>query len=389
MLHEKPISSFPIPVLQDLKLLQVDPEEPNMRIVGSYAYRGPLYPSDIDLFEPIEGTSKEKTLQIFTHGIQKVVHGLVHRKGHYFLELKAGVDPRYNLNLGEIKGESYFMNPTLPSEIERLFQEGLLSQKETTEIIENMNIFNYEHIRQIIRKHYILRWNATEISRGYKNLPKQSDKVYLEQAIDTPNSVINMELIAIIKGQIYDESNFFVLTYVDKGKHLAINAPQQSIDDFNTFFRQVLKKDMYRFMSPIEYNPFKSLKRMLTYSYFTHNLELFKTISKITDSVLGQIYQTKGQLGVIVRLLETGKPIPIRIIKNQLDMLKFRLGNFTFIDSGLLDLLNQKINGLYHSAFDPEGTIKVIKTIQDLLSHYLNHEVVILMKKNSLWSLPI
>jgi len=373
--QKKPISSYPKKLQRDIHLLRVD-RQGEIIIMGTTTFRSSLYASDLDLIENIFKKGKDRLIAFFQRNIQRVVRQIVEAKDHYFLELKCGLDERYHFDL---------KSPNLSREIashRKLF--------DPTELKVLLGDSSFEEKKSIIRKHYVLRWNPEEIKLGYKVLTGGVQFTLAEGM--SQKSYLNLEIISNVNGRLLEESNFFYLGYYDEqGQLILLNMPQDYIDHQFDYFRQVLCQSMIEVIeSKTDYNPLKYAKRIFSYARLTENYRLVKQVKPLLNSVYGLMYQTKSEISTIIKLLTSTqtKPIPIRVIKNQIQNIKFKLGNFLEIHPPLLEQLNEKIDQLDRIKFDSPAIIKCLNEIKHPLSEIVNRKATEYLENVRLLPIP-
>ncbi len=389
----KPITSFPKSVLKDLHILQMDKYHGSFKIIGSASYRGSLYPSDYDCFETIRKNDREHLIRYFINGIKRTVRKVQKNKYHYFMEVKLGLDMRYDIDIGKCHNNIFFMNPDLKSIINNMLYHGLFSNIEKKIFIDIFNCqqytqIEYEKLKKIIRQHYIVRWTSNEILDGFKYLPLLDKPYTLEEALQF-KSPINIEIISIVNNKIVDESNFFYLLY-DDGKELKIlNFEDNVVKNFRSYFAENLKSSMDQLLnSKLDYNPIKVLKRIYSYCRMYGNDELLDKALLILNSPLGGMYQLKSEIGTLIKLMGTHYKIPIRIIKSSLQQIKYKISSMLFFSNKELEDINNIINQLDKIKYNKMALIGILEHIKNKIGVYVNDTTTKLMKDVGLLPFP-
>ena len=391
----KPKSSYPQNVIGEIKLLQLDKYSDDVDVIGSASYRKTLYPSDLDLYEQIlKGTSKEGCVNFFKSNIQMIVKRVTHKKEHFFLEVKCGLDKRYQIDIGSCNNNVYIKNPQL-NEMIHVMKDMKLFNDEEYEII--MNILNknmndqldYETIATLLRKHYIVRWTSKEIAQGYKMLSNNGGKYLLEEAIEK-KSPINIEILAILNNKISDVSNFYVLTYSHDDKEFVVNFPEKLMEDPRGYVVETLKQSIYKMLhSKLDYNPLKAAKRYFSLARHTHNEDLLKTIAPFLNSNVGYMGQMKSEIVTLIKAMEKIKKPPIKLIKAQLQNVKYKLANILEIEQDTLEEINKHIDYVTNLAYDPKDIIDVLERIKDGLTKVINRKTTNKLQVIGLLPIPI
>jgi hypothetical protein len=392
----KPLSSFPPTILKDLSILKVDKENKNFKIIGSASYRAAIYPSDFDCFEIVTRNSLNELISDFKKRLQEIVHQLINTKHHFFMEVKMGIDNRYDIDIGSSHNNVYVMNPQLPRIISLMHKGGLFSDDEFDEMAELMSTvpltqLQYEKLKAIIRKRKIIRWTSGEIRRGYKILPMMPNPFTMEEAIMS-KSKINIELISIVDGKLLDESNFFYLMYLspDGQKHI-LNLTDDILVNFRSFFSNNLKESIEQLAySKLEYNPLKVAKRMFSLARFTNDRSLFNKVVPIINSKYAYAYQLKSEIATMLKLINTVAlyKIPKKILKKQLMNIKYRLANVLLFTNDQLEVINHSLDGVYDAAFDAKECTEILEIVKSTLISYVNDGVAQLLREASLLPIP-
>jgi hypothetical protein len=382
---DKPVTSYSANIIKEINLISYDKNESHP--IGTFSYRSTLYPSDIDAFELIQECCDMNTVIIlFLRKIQDIVKEILTKRNHWFLELKAGLDNRYNLDIGQLHNMQWLINPELHNNIFTLYHNNLLSRKEyeilNSLITNNPGPKEYEILKKMLREHYILRWSAIEVLRGYKQLSGGIIKTLQNAFID--KSQINMELIVIINNKIVDISNFFAVEAIDNlGNVTVINLPQESHTDFENYFKENLKSSIEKlYYSILEPNYLKLAKRYFSYGRFTKNSVLINKVLPLLNSSIGLAGQLKSEIAVIIKLIEFthGQHLPLNIIVNQLDNLKTRLSHVIEINNDTLTMLNELIQKAMDQ-INPINMIEFLSPIKKMLEELTNQYSLIYLKR--------
>lgn len=387
-----PNTSFPKKLMRDLKLISIDPK--NTTIMGSSTYRNMLYPSDYDMLEQITGDTMEDTILFFAHLIQKLVSNLVKQKNHFFMELKAGLDHRYDIDIGTVHNNQFIINSQLREIVDNYHKNHLFNDDEYSTFQNvfnksNPNQLDYETLKQLVRKHKIIRWTPHEVKLGYKLLEQYDDKYYLISALKD-HSYVNIEVLSFLNGKLTDESNFFCLGYMGKDKELhMINVSQEIVSNFDHYFTQILLGSIETFAySKLEYNPMKVIKRIFAYSRFTNNIELFKKIEPMINSQFALMYQIKGEITTLIKLMEKFSKVPIKLIKSHIQQIKYKLIHVSEFTSYELKKINKIIDTLDKVKYNPIELIQELDHIKHEITSYVNLNVEHYLKQVGLLPIP-
>jgi hypothetical protein len=167
--------------------------------VGSAKFKAHRYPSDIDIFEQIEGccTPNEVRFKVGNQlqDIAKEINPPI-----FLGDFKAGSDTRYSIYIGEeIGGKIFDYEPQYIRDlIHNLFEQILLTKDERDELLDlvlnDPTIPEFIALDEKLRSYTIVRWTREDILNGYKYL-RGNKKLFLIDAL-TDNSVVKIDLWA-------------------------------------------------------------------------------------------------------------------------------------------------------------------------------------------------
>jgi hypothetical protein len=379
----KPKTSYPEQAVDEIKAISIDKN--NWDLKGSFSFRASKYPSDIDVSDVfVQCCDKDATIDNFVKKIQEIVSNTL-RANHWFLELKAGIDKRYDINTKR-------PNHEILSIIDNLHLERLLSDED---YIVAYNILNkedhdeleHEILTEMLRQHATLRWTSDEVLFGYKILPGGVG-ISLSDAVKS-SKAINIELIEVINDKFTEISNFFnLLYYSTDGQVHTINSPQESYNDFPSFFKKELRKNIQKlFYSKLEANYLKLAKRYFSYGKFFKDIHLVEVVYPLLNSNIGLAGQIKGELATIEKLIMNVRfdSIPISTLKYQLESIKSRLANIIEIPDDILEEFNKNINEILITTYiTPNLVLEEINPIKKYLSKFTNELSYTYLKKHKL-----
>jgi len=204
---------------------------------GSATYRIQKYPGDLDVHEVFTGCCDIKSvINKFEKILKNIVKNEESKPEHYVVEVKAGLDQRYDIDVGRLlNGRFYINDKEIKKKLKYFEQNNLLNEKEIKQIKnvlkkEYPNQNDYDTVYNILRERKILRWTADEILKGYKILPGDK-KITLNKALYS-KTFAKIDVIALINGKFVEITNFFILMYEDrKGKLHPINLDYNFLDN--------------------------------------------------------------------------------------------------------------------------------------------------------------
>lgn len=376
LLEAKLDSSIPNNVRNNLRLIGINKDD--VHFIGSYNYRVQKYPGDFDGIEFIIGNDKDKLYNKVFKGIRDVINTYMKLPYKYIMELKAGIDPRYNTRIADIYGYKVKINKKFRKDLEKLKKEELIRNDDYHQILNLMDeirqtkdvdkkFYNYEKINQIIRKYNVIRWTPEEIKKGFKI--KNGHKFNLKDAL-MDEGKINIEALNLINGKVSDISNFLLLTYIDeKGNERILNIPSPS-GDFNFDFKVNLMTGIINiFYSVLDYNPFKALKRLWSFARQSEikDVEMLKMLEPIISSDVSLASKVKSDISTIQKVIdeEMIDHFGPKLISNQIQSIKGNLSNSLIFNQNELEELNKYFDLLSELVEKSDKNFKVLKKILD------------------------
>lgn len=379
----KPIQSYPDKVLKAIKLLSFSKNKLATPF-GSYIYRIQKFPGDIDLLEEYtECCDENDVINKFSKSLKRIVKNIKYKRLHYFSEVKAGIDYRYNINIGNMNEGIYHINKYLNDVSDNLFYRNLLSLKEN-EIIQY--IYNlsknkilgsdeYDTINYIFRERRILRWSIDEILLGKKILPGNEEKKLNEALRD--ESPIKIDLLTIINGKFTEITNFLQLAYEENGLLHTININLKE----KHFIPIELPKEIEKlYFSNMYYSPFKMVKRMYSLGRHNNDNQLLYKIIPFISSNTSLLYQIKSEIDTIILILEKSKSYPYKSIIDSLNDNKIRISTVLELSKDELMYIDNLINEI-NDTDNRYNKINKLKYLKKILNHYINMETINYLNK--------
>lgn len=371
----KPDSTYSPQIDKIFKLLTIS--EDDATLLGSFTFRSSRFPGDIDIHEDlVKCCSADDVAETFVYAIRRIVIEILTTPLTYFMELKAGLDERYNINT---------RNKQL---ITTLFENSLINNNEEKTLLDP-NISD-EVKKDVLRKHMVLRWSDDDILNTMKLLPGYNI-ITLNDAVKM-DSPVNIEIITYLNGRFVEASNFFGLMYEDEeGNTHVMNIPEESYTDFENFFIKELKDSINKLLtSKLMYNPFKALKRMWSLARFTDDSAKVRLLFPMVSGNYSSIYQIKGDISTLVKLLEkiglTRDETSELLLKELLNM-KDRISYVLELDNSYLEVFNNTIDEIVNTfyAAEVDETIVKMKKIEKSLKEIINPVAEKFIKNNNLF----
>jgi len=355
----------------------------NAEIYGSYVYRGQYFPGDIDLQEVITTTPKNRN-QIFVETknmIVKMVKDADDYPNVFFSEVKAGYDLRYSLII---------LSRDFPQKINNLWNHNLLTDDEYKKwgTLYNQyfksgkkDIEAFAELEEEIRLRRVIRWNKSEILKGYKYLPGRY-KITLIDALQIP-SQIKIDIFVWIYGRFIEMTNFFYLVSYDK--------QQKKIEMINydrENYALALVSQILKYQSKLFYNPFKMAKRMWGLARELDMSKIFNKLMPLFQGRTARMNQMRGEMKTIIDMYQKFDKLPYDKISKQLMGFKFRMSFLYNIDGFDEDKLLTLIDRMIEKVDQKKYIIKSLTYLVDEFTHYINSKSLHFLKKNNLLPVP-
>jgi hypothetical protein len=244
----------------------------NIEPVGSSKYKVHKYPSDIDLFEPVEGCCTINSVRFpMARRIQDAVRRIKSKNHILFARFQCGYDRRYDVYIGEeVEGKLKDYNHLVTQrEIENLFFQGLITEEDAKWAIglavKYITVDDFLAIYWFLRKRMMVDWTEDDILQGYKQLP-MGKRLYLYDAL-IDKSLVKLDVWAKIpypdlKGKRFVEiTNWFLVQYKnDKGEIQNLSIVQE--DRVKS-----LRYDIYKYLGDRHFDELKAAKRYWNYLF--------------------------------------------------------------------------------------------------------------------------
>lgn len=353
------------------KLMMVNKDDGNIRYIGSYSYKAIKNFSDVDMMEEVEMNSRECLIKFFVDSLKKTLRDILQSHDIYFMEVKAGIDKRFKLNIGRCNSGYFFADGHLIDNIKKLFDTELLPARDYNIIVNHArgcSQADYEIIEKILRGYYIVRWSPTEIFKGVKELAG-GRSMSLNEAVQY-YLFCNMECVFKDDNGIYkDISNYFVLQYDDPdvGAIVALNAEPYAVGNYYDYIRETLSKSIEKlYYSKLERSLLKLCKRYFSFArLFGYSDMLVKSASILNSDI--------GRLGMVLSMLKCIKKLNEKF---KIDMSGQILKANTVLKTIPFNNGSAVIGHLYNGRID-EGINALNNVIEGEMSIYLKFQNLI------------
>jgi hypothetical protein len=359
LLEKRPDNSYKFTVNKNIELITFNNFKPS--ILGSAALKSSLYSSDYDLFSKIKYKSLKEAKDKIPYYFKQIISKLENNNKIFFMDFKAGFDPELYQTLNSIKHIKLFYNK----------KKQFLTNEEYNNI---KKINNLDDLKEYTRKIYTLRWTLKDITAGIKKL-SNNRKISFIEAITTYNSVIKIDILALIDNEFIEMSNMYEFYIGNEKSEVGSKVLSGIKEDIKNYWEDNKKM--------------KSLKRLFSIAKITKQYKLVDKLINVFNSNIGLLYKTTGDLENVIDLINKGNKKKLQKnkdnINNYIQILKQRLGNiyeFKFSNSYFDELdkitkiksLNNKINSL-------EKIIKdFTKLINDNINKYIKYNRINIKK---------
>lgn len=256
--------------------------------VGSAKFNVHTYPSDIDIFEKVEGccTINEVRLKL-TSKIQQIIRNVLDSENVLFGDFKAGYDDRYDVYFGEeYMGEIIDYNQDIAFlEVENLRKQKLLDKEEYAQFKEllpiSITLETFEELEDYLNSFHALKWTSDEILQGYKDL-RSGKRIYLFDALIS-RSVVKLDLWVPLPYEDVPENCLEEYRkkwdfeqpwrYVEVTNWILIELKDmegeiQTLSEELSDYARSLRLDVWHYLNPPEPNILKAAKRFWSYLLF-------------------------------------------------------------------------------------------------------------------------
>ena len=389
LFQKRVMSSLSMDLLDIIKSVTLDQRMPP-NLVGSFKYIVHEYPADIDMFEAyvydgaggITGAGKDIAAKLAV-----IAQNIKARKDIYLGDFKAGVDERYQVDIGHINSESGKLAGYKPAQIRERIQKiqeaGLLTADEADTwfraVIDQPSILEYMDLEATIRKKYVVRWSLDELTNQEKNLPYGAI-LRLEKAV-TQKSIVKIDIWARLQKRFIEVTNFYDLRY--KNKQDTIISMNLENSGGAKSYELSLLADLHHYSNPDLGKFMKLSKRLWLYAVLKKDKNLLHALYPLFGSGAAKMYQIMGEVETIENIMEKVKRPAMKDILENIEDWKARLGTVTndILPGHIAYELFKRINAALTSK-KKEDIMKTLDYVGEKLNFYINSYVVQYLKKS-------
>lgn len=373
-LQKKNIDLLSSDFLNEINLISLNPTEMPAQIIGSFALRMQMYPGDIDLNEYyIERGNKSDVIRSFVPKFQQLIDRINRHANHYYSEVKAGIDKRYDIDIGKLLNGIYYPSPYLEDHLNFLCKNNLLEDSETKIIkyilskSRKLSANDHDVIEQIFHNHKVLRWTRNEIMSGKKDLAGNKT-ISLEKACSM-DTIFKLDIITFIQGNIIEITNVFLLGYYTfEGQNPII------FNETHPTLQEDIEKLWY---SDAWYNPFKVVKRMFSLLRRGDLLKsgLVEKLLPLLSGNISQLYQIKSEISAILIVLDKIHSYSKKLINTQLNLILTKLSTNLELSNEECDIISIIVKKMINTT-NKKKLIVLTKKTKDILSRIINSATV-------------
>jgi hypothetical protein len=379
--QRRPLISYPLEAKKQLALLTARKTD-EVDIFGSYIYRNQLYAADIDIFEIYKGKHDLSTIaKQFYQSFKKIVQRVLSTPLEYYSEVKCGVDERFDIDIGTCSEGIYSVSRSINDKLANLLARGLLYNDDYNQLASillktNKDGDDYDIVSSIIRKYYIIRWEAKEVLQGWKLLIGDI-KFYFVEGLKM-NSLVKIDTWSYLNNKLLEVTNVYFLSYVKDGKSIDI----QSHNDPST-----LKADIEKlYYSNLYYSPFKMVKRIYAYLRQVKNQEgdnfdpslerLLDRITGVVATLVSSLYQNKHEIDTTILVLEKyGESAITDQLIIATDKIKSRLAGIGFLSDDCLLRWCEMIDSVNSRSTLPHK-LDLLNTISTEMKYVISYKTI-------------
>jgi hypothetical protein len=361
-----------------------------------------IYPADIVTTEEIEKTgTTEEIFKDIEKNLLKKIKEITKMSGYYISDMKIGELKNYRIDkefLGYGLNGKYIISDDKKKYMiiyAKLLNKLGFFKIEDYKKIKNMfatdkilNSDDYLNILNIWRSYRVIRWTPEEVMRKYKIF--NGEKIKLFDALQSGGH-FKIDLIVKINNKFTELTNFIVLLrHNEDGTYNLLNLEKVRVADLQKFFNDKMKNDLPKeierlFYSNYYYSPFKGVKRVWALSRVLKNNNMLNLLSDMISGDVSLLYQLKSELQNILLIFGLKSSPPIKGINDQIDDIKQRLWNVTYIPNDYVTLLSEEFEKTINEK-DLDNKYKMIENLKNSLSHLVNILTIKELEKKGIYN---
>lgn len=348
-----------------INIISIDPDK--SETYGSASFKELQFASDIDVYEETNCCTTKEAINKLSKQIKELVKRVEDVKKYFFVELKAGLDNRYNIYLGYYCPFSKKILDYRPMEIKeqikKLYDTKLLNKVEYDECIKilsskEIDKYHFDILFDLLREHRIVRWSGEDILKGYKMLPLDV-KMTLEESLTYP-TVCKVDIWANVNKKMVELSNFFIIYEKNKEGFTVPLAGSNIIKD--------LQQEIIKFGTGLQYKPYKCAKRLWSLCVAIQDIETIQALTPLFNSDGSRVNQVISEIDLLTKMFSVidKKDLPLDTMFNQIDQFKYTLSfvNNIKLNKNIFEKIDYIIENQSKLSMD-----KIIKELDDMKNH--------------------
>lgn len=204
-------------------------------------------------------------------------------------------------------------------------------------------------------KHRPLRWSYNDMMNGYKTVEKSR---YNFTDCILQKTIMKMDLVVLIDGQFTEiTDNYFITIGLSSNFDTQDESKKVALERLTENYNELIHEKNY----------FKALKRLFSIQTIEGH-ESHKLIT-LFNSDLGRLYKCISGINTLILLLEqTFKPVPMKEIQSNLQLIKYSCTKITSFNIDISTEVDQLCRDLPKSVVK-KGLEALSATLQKLLNN--------------------
>jgi hypothetical protein len=264
-------------------------------------------------------------------GLQQIVRNIAARPLTYLGDFKAGVDARYDIDVGEyiLAGRRLRLVRWRPQAIRAavgaLVRDGLLTAAEASAITALVpdvppSYARHKALVDAVRQYTVVRWTAKEILAGTKTL-RGGLHLALADAV-TMKTVVKIDVYVCINARFIEFTNWFLIKtrqVRDGHSHRQTITASMGSYDYN------IKRDIAIYKLPELKRRMKLAKRLWLYAAKKKDEHTMRALFALFNSSTAKLSQIVGDLETLCNVLDKVAKPPMKAIHLAIEDIKMRM----------------------------------------------------------------
>lgn len=354
-------------------------------LIGSFQFSSPFFWRDIDFQSIILGYStKDELYEKTEKTLKKIFSKILKTKDVFISEFKMGFDHRFLIKLND---------PNFMNKIGDLVEDDLIKNSEyilISRLYKSKDLEKKVELKEIIRNLFTIRWNSSELKKGYKIL-KKNKKITLSEAL-RQNTLIKLDIYALIAGRYVELTNVFNMILINNNDK-SMDFVNITKNRLNQTYQDLMISEINKHSSNLFFQPFKIVKRLWFLSKSLINYpefqRLLKIMTTIIQSSIGRLNQMEADLTVLNNILKYQKSINWFNFIDEMESFKNRFGNvfdIRYDENLVFNLIDEIIKNLHKKSKN-----NLIINLTELINYtkkLVDDETISYLKEYKLFPIP-